>query len=308
MLHHLPLGWARAGVAEPRLHTVQLPLSQQTWIPTAEIPFDIPFEQIYRDYLQALPNGFVLQFCNGALSRYVTKNGGEAVQIGQEAVLPLQQKPWDRPSLQALVRRGLRWGKVEEVAVDPANRDRLSQLVAATRYAHRPQLSLAFRTGFDNTTRGFAFVAPNGQWQAAVTLSQVTANYLHTELLLRHRQAAVGVVEALLVTVAETLQHHGLQAWSLGGVPFARTESPVTPAAHTLKSTAVNYLGQILQFAYNYRGLYRFKDKFSPCWRPLFLCGAPSFPWRVLLDLAIKMQYLHLVAYSAWDVLLSTAF
>lgn len=303
MLHHLPLSWARAPVAEPRLHYVSLALSRLTWIPTAEIPFDIAFEQIFRDYLLPLPRGFVLQFCNEDLSRFVIDNGGKALQIGLEALLPLQQQPWDRPSLWALARRGRRGGTVQELLPSPENQRKLKELMASTPYAHRPQLALAFRTRFDNTVRCFAFVSPGGQWQAAVTLSQVSAGYLHTELLLRHRRAPAGAVEALITGTAETLLAQGLHTWSLGGVPFARRNQPAELVGQPLKTMAVNSAGRLFKFAYNYEGLFKFKDKFRPQWRPLFLCAAPNFPWRVLADLAFKMNYLQLVTYSAWNAL-----
>lgn len=124
MLDHLPLGWARAPIAKPRLHRVSLALSRLTWIPTAEIPVDISFEQIFRDHLLPRPHGFVLQFCNEDISRFVVDNGGKARQIGMEAALPLPQQPWDRPSRWALARR-CRWslgGVPFARSSQPANR------------------------------------------------------------------------------------------------------------------------------------------------------------------------------------------
>jgi lysylphosphatidylglycerol synthetase-like protein (DUF2156 family) len=98
--------------------------------------------------------------------------------------------------------------------------------------------------------------------------------------------------------VANRLLAQRITHWSLGGVPFAVAAHPSPVPTQFYKSMLVNKLGNSFHFAYNSRGLFKFKNKFSPTWQPLYLCAAPKFPWRGLLDLAIKMRYIKLIAYS----------
>ncbi len=308
---NLPLSWVRADVAAPRLNIVRLPLSGLDWIPTADIPLNDTFEQIFHRRLKPRPNGFVLQFCGPWLSDFVVQAGGQAVQVGLEAVLNLQNPAPFRASVQTSARRGLGWGRVVEVSPGAASRDRFKQLQAAATHRRRPQLTLAFRTGLEAHTRCFALEAPGGDWLGAVTLSALGPGYLHTELLLRRHAAPHGVMEALLLEIHRTLRGERVQQWSLGAVPFARlsdlrTVPPETGpvAAHRAKTALLTGAGRNFNFAYNYKGLLYFKSKFSPQWRPLYLCGYPRLPWRALADLALKMRYAHLVGHRLADAVL----
>ena len=309
----LPLSWIRTDVCTPQLNMVQLPLSGRKWIPSAEIPWGCNFKEIYHRRLKRLSTGFLLQFCGPGLSRYLMQAGGEAVQIGLEAILNVQSAPPFRASVQALAQRGQRWGEIFEIAATTENRHKLGRLVAATPYANRPQLSRAFRTGLDGHSRCFVFVSYKGGWLGAITLSTISHSTLHTELLVRHRHAPVGVMEALVTTIHQILQAEGRQQWSLGGVPFAVQAdvpsgrlAPAFTATQSAKTVLLTALGRGMRFAYNYRGLLDFKKKFSPCWQPIYLCGYPTLPWRALVDLAVKLRYAQLVGYQIASLLPGT--
>lgn len=315
LLPHLPLSWARVDVSAPRLNVVRLPLSRLDWIPTAEIPLECEFEQLYQRWLKPRPKGFVLQFCGPWLSNYLVRAGGQTVQVGLEAVLNLQSPTPFKSSVQTSARRGQNWGHVIEAEDRAGNHHRFEQLLAAATHRRRPQLTLAFRTGFDAHVRCFALVSPAGDWLGAVTLSTLNPRYLHTEMLLRRHDAPHGVMETLLTEIHRTLRAEQIPRWSLGAVPFARPTDlkgnvaqadPVV--AHRAKTALLTATGRYFNFAYNYKGLFYFKNKFSPQWRPLYLCGYPTLPWRALADLALKMQYAHLVGYRLASAVLPHTF
>jgi hypothetical protein len=308
---HLPLSWVRTDVSAPRLNVVRLPLSGLDWIPTAEIPCNCDFEQIYRRWLKPRDRGFVLQFCNPWLSNYLVQAGGQAIQVGLEAVLNLQTPVPFKASVNTSARRGQNWGHVIEAERNAGNYAKFKQLLAETTHHSRPQLALAFRTGFEANVRCFALVSPAGKWLGAVTLSILNPRYIHTELLLRQHNAPHGVMEALLTEIHRTLRAEQVQRWSLGAVPFARRtdlkgQVPLAGqvATHRAKTALLNTTGRNFNFAYNYKGLLYFKNKFSPEWRPLYLCGYPRLPWSALVDLALKMRYAQLVGYELADAVL----
>ena len=300
MLTALPLSWARTSATEATFNVVKLPFSRRSWISTANIPFDTPFEQIYRQMLASHPNGFVIRGCNEDLSNYLTSRRCQRAQTGVEAVLNLQENSLSKASLQKLMQPGSRWGRVTEIPPTVENYRRMARFVDKTPYGNKPKLQYSFRTYFDSTQRGFALVAPSGDWLGALSLSLVNRNYTHTELLLRRKNAPPGVMDTLIAAVYKTLQREGMAQWSLGEVPFVSGNGAVfeIPCSRVFTSSCQKIflkLRRLINFGYNFEGLYFFKNKFSPEWKPLYLCGKPDLNWLILLDLSAKTRYLHLL-------------
>ena len=299
----LPLSWARTDVAAPALRTLKLPLSRRTWIPCADIPPGYSFLQLLENHLLPIAGGFILQSCNENLARFILQRGGQVAQVGMEALLAVKAPL--KPSVLELARRGSRWGEVVAVTPTPQNRALMAALWKATVHHHKPRLQYAFRTEFDASVRGFALVGAGGNWLGAMTISQMKQGYWNTELLLRRQGAPVGIMEALILAVKARLQTEAAQWLSLGAVPFITTTDPLIeescwrPWAPACRGRLITRIGRLLRFGYDYRGLHQFKTKFGPEWRPLYLCGWPDLPLRVLPDLSWATRHLHLVGYAA---------
>jgi len=71
------------------------------------------------------------------------------------------------------------------------------------------------------------------------------------------------------------------------------------PWSSACRGYAITRFGRLLRFGYDYQGVYRFKNKYTPDWRPFYLCGWLDLPWRILPDLSWASRHLHLVGYSA---------
>ncbi len=296
----LPLSWARTSTTEPVFNLVRLPFSSPGWIPTAEIPQRYSFNQVYREYLSSLPNGFVLQSCSLPLRDYLIRQGCQAAAMGAEAVLDL---PWrGKRSVRELARRGRRHGAVHEIECSSKHRLKLAQLINNSGARQGVQLRHTERSGFDDSTRCFVFQTVEQRWLGAITLSTTAPNYVHAELLLRHREAPVGIMEAIITAIAHQLTTEGVQHFSLGAVtPLPAAESERIFSAHRhpnelwTRSQLAFRLGRALKFAYNAAGLWRFKNKFSPRWEPLYLCASPTLSWATLAGLIQATGYFHLV-------------
>ena len=116
-ISQLPLSWARTSTVAPVLNEVKLPFTAPGWIPTAEIPYHYTFDEIYREHLSVLPNGFVLQSCGLPLRDYLIQQGCQVAPMGAEAVLDL---PWrGKRSVRELARRGRRHGTIREIEYSP---------------------------------------------------------------------------------------------------------------------------------------------------------------------------------------------
>ncbi len=299
----LPLSWARADIPSPELHTLLLPLSQRFWVPCADVPRDWSFSRLFQERLQSLPRGVILQGCNETLARYLQARGGQATQVGIEAALPVGTPV--RADVQYMARRGRREGEIVEVVADENNRAQMAALWASSVHSAKPRLQCTFRNDFRPPLRGFVMIGPGEQWLGAMTLSPMKPGYWHAELLLRREDAPPGVMEALILHVRAQLLAEGQQWLSLGTVPFvtpapAGDVRPCRPLwSPSCRGRLIARMGRLLRFGYDYRGLYRFKNKFDPDWRPLYLCGWPDLPWRILPDLSWASRHMHLVGHAA---------
>ncbi len=302
---HLPLSWARSNTADPVFNLVKLPFSSPDWIPTAEIPHHYSFDQVYREYLGSLPNGFVLQSCSLPLRDYLIQQGCQVAAMGAEAILDL---PWrGKRSVRELARRGRRHGTVHEIEFSSKHQIKLAQLINDSASRQGVQLRHTERSEFDDSTRCFIFETAEQKWMGAITLSTLAPNYVHTELLLRHREAPVGIMEAIITAIAHQLVLEGVQHLSLGAVtPLPAAESEPIFAAHRhsnelwTRSQLAFRLGRALRFAFDAEGLWRFKNKFSPRWEPLYLCASPGLSWATVAGLIQATGYLDFI----WDQLL----
>jgi len=86
--------------------------------------------------------------------------------------------------------------------------------------------------------------------------------------------------------------------WSLGAVPFTVYDDKLL----TMEGM-INFIGRRLRFAYNYKGLYYFKNKFSPTWIEYYFCIKPKLTFYVLIKVLIKTN-LHKLIINKLPVIL----
>jgi hypothetical protein len=164
------------------------------------------------------------------------------------------------------------------------------------------QLKHTERSRFDSSTRCFAFTTSEQRWLGAITISSPGPEYAHCERLLRHRDAPVGIMEAIITALAEKLAAEGVQHLSLGTVtpvPAEEIDRIFKPHRHPeelwSRSRLAFGLGSALRFVYNAQGLWRFKNKFSPRWEPLYLCASPALSWATIAGVVQATGYFGLV-------------
>jgi hypothetical protein len=181
--------------------------------------------------------------------------------------------------LRELARRGARHGQVREFEPTlPETQHHFQELLANSRIGHRPKLRYLFRLEAEPNLRVFALAKPDGTWLGALTLSCCQLRHSHTEELLRHQLAPVGVMEALIHQVCAQLAAEGALTFSLGEVPF------VGYPAHGW-ARVYQWVGLRLRKAYDSQALAAFKQKFQPEWRPLVVVSNKPIGLFTLLDL-----------------------
>ncbi len=287
----LPLSWVRTKSLSIKQNSFQFKTTKLDWISLAEIPNAKHFQQILCELQSSSPRGLLIRGCSTEIARQLKSNQFEAMPIGQEALLNLNHNLSSKKSLKDLINRGQRKGCCRKINLNKENKRKLDLFRKQSSHGKKPQLKHLFIDDFTENTQCFVWENNKGKWQAAITISKVNGSKAQTELLLRKKDAPVGTMEALIDYVFNFLKTEGFKIWSLGEVPFILPDNK----NRFSKSSLLAWIGNRLSFAYNSQSLYNFKNKFSPSWQPVYLCGYPKISLASLLELSIRSKYFKLV-------------
>lgn len=308
----LPLSWRQqAQVLRPDFRVLSLSLGSlrapTAWVTFADIPAGLCLPKtaaLLQAYLQA--QNLERWVIRGVHPRFFEALPVEAALTGREALLDLHN-PYHvhRPAIRALARRGLRHGQI--IAVDLHRPEDLSPFLQGAyrrlkqRVTARYEVPLIhmYRRQVLQSDRLWVFQDHSqGQLLGAISVIASGPGAWHTEVLMRDPEAPVGIMEALVQRVFEDLRQEHQRYWSLGEVPFYPTAPP-----QGLKARAIVTTGQHIEFAYRARGLFHFKEKFQPLWRPVYLCGSPRLYWSDMACMFWNTQASRLVWQKAWSQL-----
>jgi lysylphosphatidylglycerol synthetase-like protein (DUF2156 family) len=300
LIETVPLSWLRCDIAYPRFKSVRLPLSGLTWIHSAEIPFNLSFEKIFAELVNTFGEGMLIRGCRSEIAGFLMGMGFAALRTGAEALIDLGSDTKAHSLAKGVSRRVRQWGRVEEIPFTEAFAEKFSRLRSASAHGRKPQLRYLYHTALDPLTRCFAYRTPGDRWLGAVTVSVSARSLAHTEIMLRDRDAPPGVMEALFAGTMDILKEEGFKEFSLGEVPFVSDSFDSAAALNSgqhVKEKVLLCTGYLLKYAYNFENLFRFKNKFRPVWRPVYIC-APKMPWLALADMFVESGF-HALSGSA---------
>lgn len=275
----LPLSWARTPVAAPQVQCVSLPISGMTWLAHVDLPVGTTFAQFYERQLQPWPGGVLLRGCAPELAAWLAARGWATARVGIEGRIALGDAAFQRRSIQKMVHAARRDGAVVPIPWSPAAAAQLDAL-AGEALASRPPLRYLFRQRFMPGMRCFAFIGDAGRWYGALLCSMPSSELAVTELMLRAPAAPAGVVESMFAYAGPRLSAEGVRWLSLNEVPFHHQNDDLAPLERL-----ISFAGRQLYSVYNAPGLLRFKAKFHPTWRPVYLCARPRLAFAALADL-----------------------
>ncbi|MFZ2322605.1 MAG: phosphatidylglycerol lysyltransferase domain-containing protein [Ignavibacteriaceae bacterium] len=263
----------------------------KNWITEVRLPFYLKAKDFFDDYLKQNSSALVLfDGCTPEIKTLLDDYGFHSLLVGQEAILDLNVNHFKKKSLKALIKRGYRHGSVKELSFSSGNLKLLEAFKQHTSIAKLPKLNHLFCTTFEEFTRMFVFIDKKGEWLGLITISHKTQNIMQTELILRRAKNPVGVMEVLIFEIFNTLKKEGKEFWSLGAVPFV-----VKVPFSFSKQWLINFIGRRLRFAYNYKGLFAFKNKFMPAWIDYYICSGNNLSFLQLSDMMRKTKLLSLV-------------
>ncbi|WIE79173.1 DUF2156 domain-containing protein [Curtobacterium sp. MCSS17_016] len=214
--------------------------------------------------------------------------GWTVTQVAEESVLDLATfslKGKKRTDLRTAVNRAARVGVTAEWTsfsnLNPAMR---RQVVALSQgWVSQKELpEMGFTLGGlpemdDPAVRLLVAVDTTGQlhgvtsWLPVYRRGQLVG--LTLDVMRRGRSAMPGTIEFLIVHAALDSAAEGLESLSLSGTPLARSGQAVEPMSgpRGLAGRGRDVLGRLLEPAYGFASLARFKGKFQPEHRPLLV-------------------------------------
>ncbi len=223
-------------------------------------------------------NGWRVCFhqCSPAEAELLQSLGLKALKIGEDAVVRLQGFSLSGRALKhirATVNRMEREGyEVEELPqpIDDATMAELREVSDAwlAEGGHRErQFTLGwFDEGYLRSTRLLVVRAPSGRLEGFVNvLPSFQSKEANFDLMRRRPDSPNGVMDFLIVRLAEQCRDAGMEGLNLGFAPLANIEDA------GLKGRVLNWLYEYGSRLFNFQGLRAFKAKWNPVWEPRYL-------------------------------------
>jgi glycosyltransferase 2 family protein len=233
--------------------------------------------------------------CSEDMSSFFSHKHFQKIRIAKEAVLNMSSDHFSDKSIMQLVKRGMRHGTVKEICYTQENAKKVEKFKKVSTHGKEPQLRYLFLDKFKENSRLFVFENEGGIWLGAISISYSNEK-IYTHLILRRKNAPVGIMEALIFSIYQELKKEGFNVWSLGDVPFVIYDSKFPS-----KEFFVNFIGRRLKFAYNFSGLYNFKNKFKPQWNDVYICCKPKFNFNSMLTISLISNLFLLVVTKLID-------
>lgn len=289
----LPLSWTSVLNKKESAEKTSLSFSRSAWLYYANLPYP---EQTSESIFTGKENIFVRGLNKNHIS--LVPRPFESLYFGKEAVLNLSFGHFDKKSLKELVKRGKRHGSTVELKYSQESVKLLEDFKKKCAHYKEPQLRYLFQDKFSHDERLFLFRNEKTIY-GAIVLSENSGGKVHTELILRRNNSPIGVMEALIHDLFYLLKKENKARYlSLGEVPFIYMNE-----AENLKNKFVLMTGRGIKFVYNYKGLYKFKNKFNPVWENVYIAETGRIRYTTLAGVAIKSNLLKLAFYKVKKLL-----
>lgn len=280
----LPLGWLRAN--SRMLETKHITLDSNTaFVYEVDVPNSFGSQRVQAELQERFPNGYILRGVHDRTFFGVSYHKNQWLCLGQAASIDLRN--WSpSKSLLKLVQRGENKTTVRKVGTSEAV-EFFEELRGTDKQA---RLKYLYRDVPSAYTPAFAAMCKTSRAPLAlVTISRNSKHGYHLEIMKRHPNAPVGTMEALLFRLVNFLKENRQNlTFSLGEVPFC---APAGLASEKL----INFAAKAILPAYDFNGLYNFKNKFKPYWQPIYWYGWPKLKLTDLYLVALKIGLAEMV-------------
>ena len=259
------------------------------WINNPQYRFNlVPLEVYNKLFLENIP--ILISSCSEKLFPFFNKNKFESIMVGKEAILNLRKDHFNKKSLIELISAGNKHGSIIELSYSYENCLLLENFKLKCIHGQEPQLKYFFNDKFLPGSKLFIFKDNKNNWEGGILISIKDNEKVFTDLILRKENSPRGTMEALVYFIFNKLKNEDFKTWSLGEVPYVIYDSKFFS-----KEFIINFIGRRLRFAYNYKGLYNFKNKFSPEWENIYMCCKPELSLRTILKISWRSNWIKLI-------------
>ena len=235
-------------------------------------------------------SGKVREIYRSPLDLDITDNL-DRFSFGIEGIIHLQRHVDSAMSPGEQVKRGLKKGRVIELAKTDFNTKRINYLKSQVIKSKKSYLQYIYPQNLTTNSRIIGHIGPDRELNAAIIIAPVTEETWYIEQILRHPMAPNGSMEAIIDFVIKMLYKEGYAFLSMGEVPFLKMKK-----SRNIEKFISWFGNNVLGPVYNFQGLYQFKNKFSPEWIPTYIYGNPGISLLVLWKLFFKSKMYRLAA------------
>lgn len=239
----------------------------------------------------------IIRGCNESTSKKLNKNGFNEILFAKEAIIELNKKIQITDKLLRRISSLLKRGSVKEISYSEESTAIFNQFLKLTVHWDEPQLKSLFIDRFSENTRLFIYEIFPNNWEGAILISQNSKTKMQGEQFFRKKSGMNGIMDTLVYKICPILENEGYSEFSLGEVPFTINEK----ISFFSKTNLLNLMGSKIKFAYNYKGLYNFKDKFATRWDDIFICTNNRWLFFDLFRIAKKSNLLALAFYKIFN-------
>ena len=236
--------------------------------------------------------------------KHYQESGFEAIRIGHEAVIDLQNFTLAGKSgkeFRTVINRMTRLGHTAEIIEPPLRAELVAELRAvsddwlALMHGKELRFSLGwFQDEYVRTSPVIVIRTEFGQVSAFANLVPAyQKNEVSVDLMRRRHEALPGTMDFLFSILLQWSKERGYATFNLGLSALSGVgEEPTDPAMEKALHYAYNHINQF----YNFQGLHAFKAKFNPSWEPRYLVvpGYVSLPavWTTLARIGTNTDFL----------------
>jgi len=291
--HNLPLSWT-VDIGLDEVSSIKIG-KNSLWLNGGSMQHSENFLTSIEKYSKK--KQIIIRGCDKTVTNKLKEKGYFETLFAKEAVIELNNEIPLTDKLKRRIRSLLKRGTVKEIYYSPENIHLFDEFKKDCVHSSEPQLKHLFIDRLSNKTRLFVFEINPNNWEGAILISKNSDSKMQGEQFFRKRNGMNGIMDTLVFQIGEILKREGYAEFSLGEVPFVTNDAFSTfSKAHLLR-----FIGRKFKFAYNYEGLFNFKDKFSTRWDNLYICSNREIKFYDIFGMVRKSNLLSLTFYKIFN-------
>lgn len=291
--HNLPLSWNTA-LGNNELSAIKISRNNY-WLNGGTINNVENFYDTIQKFTES--KKIIIRGCNNLISNNLKERGYHETLIAKEAVIELKNNLQITDKLNRRIKSLLSRGEVKEIPYSKENILRFKKFKKMSVNSNEPNLKHLFQDKLSTRTRLFVFEISEDNWEGAILISKNSDSKMQGEQFFRKINGMNGIMDTLVFKITQILKKEGYSEFSLGEVPFIGSHKN----SNFSRSKLLQLIGRRFRFAYNYEGLFHFKNKFATRWDDLFICSNQELKFFDIYGMVKESNLLALALHKIFN-------